>query len=312
MPTNGTTMRGRQLRADLVLLFVAFIWGTTFTLIKEALEEGPPWFFLALRFLAAALVLLPFVVRGRSWPLRDGLILGVILSAGYLSQTVGLQTIEPGRSAFITGMSVVFVPLIGRLFGWDRLTRLDGLGAGLAWIGLALLTGWALDPGGPLRVGDLWTLACAVAFALHILWIGRFTGRHPAFRLAWIQIAFAALFMAGGTAIFERDAFSASSPTVATGGAGGLLGLSPIYLGAAAFTGVLATALAFVLQVRMQRETTATHTAIVFAAEPVFAALVSLVVRNELPGAWEVVGGALILGGILAIQYGTARRELTP
>jgi drug/metabolite transporter (DMT)-like permease len=62
----------------------------------------------------------------------------------------------------------------------------------------------------------------------------------------------------------------------------------------------------------MQRETTETHTAIVFSAEPVFAALVSLVARKELPGAWEVVGGALILGGILAIQYGTARRELVP
>jgi drug/metabolite transporter (DMT)-like permease len=109
----------RQLRADLALLFVAFIWGTTFTLVKEALEEGPPWLFLTLRFLVASLVLVPFARRGTSWPWRGGLILGFFLAAGYLSQTLGLRTIEPGRSAFLTGMNGVL--------DWTRAP--DGMGA---------------------------------------------------------------------------------------------------------------------------------------------------------------------------------------
>jgi drug/metabolite transporter (DMT)-like permease len=295
------TPSSRQLKADLALLLVAFIWGTTFTLVKEAIEEGPVWFFLTLRFLTASLILLPFAFRGERWPWRDGLIIGAFLVGGYLTQTFGLRTIEPGRSAFLTGMSVVLVPLIGRLFRWERLGRLDLAGAILAWFGLSLLTGWILRPGEPLHVGDLWTLACAVFFAFHILWIGRFGKTQPVLRLTWLQIAAATVVFSGGTGILEPDSVEATSR-------GSLFGMSPLFLGAAAFTGIFATALAFLLQVRMQRDTTATHTAIIFSAEPVFAALFSLVVRHELPKLEEAFGGLLILAGILLVQLAVARR----
>lgn len=294
-----------QLRADLSLLFVAFIWGTTFTLVKEAIEEGPVWLFLSLRFLTASLILLPFARRGGSWPWRHGLIIGIFLAAGYLTQTFGLRTIEPGRSAFLTGTSVILVPLIGAVFRWERLGRLDLAGAVLALLGLGFLTGWIVRPGDPLRIGDLWTLGCALCFAFHILWIGRFGKDHPSLRLTWIQIAVATVAFGAGAGAIEPRAVAGMEFGVH---GGRILGMSSLFVGAAVFTGVFATAVAFLLQVRMQRETTATHTAIIFSAEPVFAALVSLVVRSELPSLEGALGGMMILGGILLVQLAGARR----
>jgi drug/metabolite transporter (DMT)-like permease len=164
-----------------------------------------------------------------------------------------------------------------------------------------------LRPGDALRAGDLWTLGCALAFALHIVWVGRFARQHPTLRLTWVQIVVAALALGSGTFVFEPDALEVSSELVA--GRELILGVSPLFIGAAAFTGVFATAVAFLLQVKMQRETTATHTAIIFSAEPVFAALVSLVVRHELPAIEEAAGGALILGGIVLVQLAVAKRK---
>jgi drug/metabolite transporter (DMT)-like permease len=289
------------LRADLALLSVAFIWGATFTLVKEALEVGPPWLFLGVRFLVSAVVFLPWIRRSGPWPWRSGALVGFFLAAGYVTQTLGLRTIEPGRSAFLTGLSVVLVPLVGGLLRWDRLGRWDLVGAASAFLGLAFLTGWIRRPGAAPGVGDLWTLACALAFALHILWVGRASRRHRAIPLAGAQIVTAAVLLWVGTGIFE--------PETLRGGPRLLAEIPAVFWGAALFTGLFATALAFLLQVRLQRETTATHTAIIFSMEPVFAALVGFLVRGERPGWEELVGAGLIVAGILVIQLGRPRSE---
>jgi drug/metabolite transporter (DMT)-like permease len=228
-----------------------------------------------------------------------------VLAVGYLAQTIGLSTIEPGRSAFLTGVSVVLVPLLGGLFLWERLGRWDVIGALLAWAGLASLTGWILHPGDRLAGGDAWTLACALAFAFHILWVGRFTHKHPTIRLTWIQIAVATVVLVVGTGVVEPDSVS----EILGRGSGGLLRMSPAFLGIVAFTGVFATALTLILQIRMQRLTTASHTAVIFATEPVFAALLSYAVRSERPRPEEIVGAVMILSGILVVQLSRSRDE---
>ncbi|MBU1700844.1 MAG: DMT family transporter [Candidatus Eisenbacteria bacterium] len=307
MSRNSLNPPPHRLRADAALLGVAFIWGITFSLVKEALTDGPPCFFLALRFLIATIILSPFTLRGTGWPWRSGALLGILLAAGYITQTIGLQSIEPGRSAFLTGLAVVFVPLLGGLFRWDRLSRWDLFGTFLAWVGVTFLTGWIFHPGGRWQVGDLLTLACAVTFALHILVVGRSSPRHSILRLTWIQIVTATILLGAGAFIFEPQAFQQAGNPVS--GSPTFLGISTLFLFAAAGTGLFATALAFLTQIRMQRETTPTHTAVIFTMEPVFAALFSIVVRHETAGLAEILGALLILTGIFSVQLGRSHQQ---
>ena len=178
--------RRRQLTADAALLLVTLIWGSTFVMVKNAVASFPVFSFLALRFAFAALALLPFVVlrprnaradlpEGKATPLRRRaaapLLLGVALFAGYAFQTAGLHLTTPAKAGFITGLSVVIVPLFSALILRQPPARNAWLGVGLAVVGLAFLT---LQPGLQVAPGDLLVLACAFAFAAHILLTGHF------------------------------------------------------------------------------------------------------------------------------------------
>ncbi len=161
--------------ADLSLLALTLLWGTTFFVVNRTLVGTSPGVFLGLRFLLATGVAgaIWLVRRDRPTPglWRDGARLGVAMLAGFAFQTEGLQLTTPARSAFLTGMSVLFVPVIER-FGYRRaLPRAAWLGAVLAVVGLGVLSGATVGAG--VRLGDLLTLVASVAFALHIVWTAR-------------------------------------------------------------------------------------------------------------------------------------------
>jgi drug/metabolite transporter (DMT)-like permease len=210
------------------------------------------------------------------------LLLGLALFAGYGLQTLGLSTTTPAKAGFITGLSVVIVPIAAALALRQHPGRGAGAGVFLATLGLALLTwsrGWRTN------TGDLLVFGCAVAFAAHILLTGRFTRRMAATWLTLGEILTVALCSGVAALVFE-----ARPP------------LTRPVLGAAIFTGVLATSVAFTVQTAAQRFTTATHTALILSAEPVFAALASYVLIGETLGARQFAGCALILGGMLAAE----------
>jgi drug/metabolite transporter (DMT)-like permease len=278
------------LLADLALLGVAFIWGATFVVVKEALDSVSTLLFLALRFSLAAL-LLAALFRGRlleqprtPQALTSALLVGVALFLGYLFQTLGLRLTTPARSAFLTGLSMVLVPLLSAVV--DRRRPSGG-----CWTGVALATGGlyllAAPPGSwDLSTGDLLTLACAAAFAIHILLLGRLSPRLGVPFLSWGQIAV--------TAALSLAAFSwAEQPFLRWTG--------PLLL-AVFVTGVLATALAFSVQTWAQRFTSPTHAALILALEPVFAALTSYLLLGESLGTRGAGGAALILAGILVAE----------
>jgi drug/metabolite transporter (DMT)-like permease len=307
--------------ADGALLIVALIWGATFVMVKEAVATYPVLSFLALRFAFAALVMLPVVLlrrrshigsavsvdqqtttgveplggriregekpatafsSGYSRALAAPLLMGIALFAGYALQTFGLRLTTPAKAGFVTGLSVVIVPVVSTLALRQRLGRGAWLGVGLATAGLALLT---LNSGLSVNPGDVLVFGCAVAFACQILLTGRFAPRADPLLLTFGQILVVAILAGSAALVLER-------PSAPTGNV----------LFAAAFTGILATSLAFGIQTAAQRFTSPTRTALIFATEPIFAALFSFLLIGEVLGPRQMAGCALITAGMVTAE----------
>ncbi|MGH9229256.1 MAG: DMT family transporter [Acidimicrobiales bacterium] len=289
--THVTTARRWQ--ADAALVVAAFFFGTTFLVVQEAVERMDPLPFLSVRFLIGAAVLGLVAHRrtagqtarqatgrpGMPGELRVGALAGMLLLAGYVLQTVGLQYTTAATSAFITYMLVVFVPFISFATTRQAPHPLTVVGVVLAVAGLALLTGGA-DTG--FGRGEVLTLGCAVAFAAHLVFLGVVAPRHDPVRLTTVQLTTvgAACLVPAAVQGFDLD-----------GGA----------LVAAAFTGVFATAVAFLAMVWAQRVVSPSRAAIILLLEPVFAALLSALVDEPLTAA-AVAGGALILIAVLLAE----------
>ncbi|NOX62139.1 MAG: DMT family transporter [Chloroflexi bacterium] len=285
--------------ADLSLLFVALVWGLTFVMVRDAVRAYPVFAFLSARFLFAFVGLLPILWWRRHYFRRAagesrwsrqwlaGVIIGLFLFAGYGFQTWGLRFTTPAKAGFITGLSVVIVPLLGVVFLRERPGRGVVAGVGLATVGLGLLSLYGANLAAGVNPGDLLVLACAFSFGGHIFITGRFAPRMNALTLTTVQIITVALLAGLAAWLFE--------PRVPWPPSG-----QPLF--AALFTGLLATALAFGIQTAAQRFTTATHTALIFAMEPVFAALGSFILIGERLEPVQLLGGALILAGMLAAE----------
>jgi drug/metabolite transporter (DMT)-like permease len=279
----------RRVQADLLLLVCCFFWGATFVVVQQALHDASTLVFLALRFSIGGVTLAAgAALAGRRWPshaLAASAAVGFFLFLGYVMQTQGLRWTTPSKSAFITGLGIVLVPLAASLVsrrppGWG----VTG-GVALAVAGLALLTNWT--PGASINRGDLWTLGGAVAFAVHILLVGRYSAAVPAHALATGQVLVGAL-LAAATFPWAEDYFVRASPRLWT---------------AVLITGLLCTALGFFAQAWAQRFTSPAHTALIFSSEPVFAALTSAVVLGERLGLKGTAGALLILAGILVAEW---------
>lgn len=276
---------------QLALLLTTFIWAATFPATKVALAQLPPISFLFLRFLVSTVVIVVgiLVVRqGVRWD-RDSLrmagIAATFLFAGYVTQTIGLRYTTASNSAFITALYVVFVPLFLRRF--DR--RL--------WMALALaLAGlWLLiRPSAEINKGDLYTLAGAVAFALHIMTVEAFAVRSDVGSFTVWQLIFVTVALVGPA---RMEGLSAAT-----------LELTPSLCFALVITGVLATALAFVVQVWAQRQVPAQRVALIFALEPALAAWLAWLVLGEQLNAAGWVGSGLIMVGVVIGTMPSFRR----
>jgi len=274
----------QQWQADALLLLVALIWGSTFVLVKQSVAHFPVYAFLCLRFALAALVLL-FLSAQRLRALRlhtagAGVAIGMLLFGGYAFQTVGLQYTTASKAGFITGLSVVIVPVLSTVLLKHMPERYALLGGVLSAVGLAVLT---LERDLTPAHGDLLVLACAFCFALHITAVSKFAPQTDALALTVVQVTVVALF--SGVASLTTSGWLWPIP-------------GNIWL-AAAFTGMLATALAFTIQNRMQALTTATRTALIFATEPVFAAVFGYFLAGERLTNRGLLGCSLILLGML-------------
>jgi drug/metabolite transporter (DMT)-like permease len=285
-----------KLRAYLLMLFTVAVWGTTFVVVKDALADATPLAFNLARMTLAFLVL---AVAYRShWrevnrhQIIAGAIVGFFLAMGYQFQTAGLAKTTASKSAFITGMVVVLVPLFSALRWlrppgarrprWNAFT-----GAVLAFAGILLLTLPATAKGllpdfASMNIGDLLSLGCALGFAFHCLALGHASLRVHFKPLALLQVGFCALFMGISTPMLEHPHID----------------LTPRLAIALAVAAVLATAAAFSIQSWAQSILPATHTALIMTLEPVFAWITSFLFLGERLGLRPASGAVLILAGI--------------
>ncbi|MGH9209444.1 MAG: DMT family transporter [Acidimicrobiales bacterium] len=283
-------------RADLALVVAAFFFGTTFVVVQEAVEDADPIDFLAVRFLIAAAVL-AVAARGRPASAglgRHGVVAGLVLGVGYVLQTVGVQYTTPSTSAFITYMLVVFVPILSVVILRRRPHPATLAGIVLAVAGLVLLTG-ASDTG--IGRGEILTLGCALAFGAHILILGDTADKHDAVRFTFVQMATVGV----ACLVASMAADPGSLPALGAGA-----------FGAAVFTGLFATALAFLAMVWAQRAVSPSRAALILLLEPVFAAVLGAVTGDPLTAA-GIAGGVLILVAVITsevvpkLQWGAAK-----
>ncbi len=284
-------------QANSSLLVVSLVWGLSFVMVKDAVRTVAPFVFLTLRFwLAAALLWAVYAGAARRAPLSTwlaGAATGMLLFAGFGFQTYGLQFTTSARAGFITGLSVVIVPVGSAILlrrppgGWAV------AGVALATLGLGLLS---LDAAFVPGRGELLVLFCALAFAAHILALGHYAARHHPGVLAVSQITTAAVL------------FTAASLTLSSWPAH----LTPGVWFSVAVMGLLATAGAFLVQTAVQRYTTPVSTALIFLAEPVFAALFGYRWHGDVLSARGWLGSGLILAAMALSELGgTAYGYLT-
>ena len=285
MTVSVAGSRRIELLATFGLLLMTAVWGSTFFLIKDVVARMPVADFLAVRFVVAAVVMLvlffrPVLQLGRTQMLR-GLLLGVVYGAGQLLQTWGLSLIAPSVSGFVTGMYVVFTPILAMVLLRHRMPGVVWLAVLLATAGLALLSlnGVSVDLG-------VWlTLASALMYGLHIVGLGQWSRRGEAFGMSAVQMVAIAIVCLlatlphGPTLPPDRSAWLAVLYMALIAGAGAML-----------------------MQTWAQAHMPATRAAIVMTTEPVFAAAFAVAFGSDLLTWRMLVGGGLVLAAMYTVE----------
>jgi len=272
------------------LISVAIMWGAAFVLMKPAIEKQPIFDFLATRFTIAVLVMIlirPSVLKLiRLDMLKVGAPLGVILGAGYITQTIALQQTTAAITGFLTGLYVVLTPLFAWLAFRQKIARKVWAAVALATAGLALISITGLS----IEVGQIWGVICAALFAAHIVGLGKWSPSRDAYALTVVQLGFAGVVCWIGAL---GDGYQAP-PT------------DDVWF-AVLFTAVLATAFAFFIQTWAQGIMDASRVAIILTSEVVFAAAISVAVGQEILTIQTLLGGALMVAAMLLVEWPTRR-----
>lgn len=277
-------------KADASLLFVAFVWGATFVIVQNAIAFLPPLMFNGVRFAIASVLLWAWVLIFERKPLDRqlicaGLLLGIWLCLGYTFQTIGLLYTTSSKAGFITGLSVVMVPFLSFIILKRRPSFNAVVGSILATCGLYLLTA-----SGDMSInkGDVFVFLCAIAFSLHIVTTSIYATKFSPILLTTIQVQTVSIICFICSYLFEDWS---------------LIPLSTffefdVWL-ALLITALFATTIAFFIQTHFQQYTSPTRVALIFALEPVFAALTAYIWNDERLQQAALFGAALILLGMI-------------
>ncbi len=276
----------RQTRGEFVLFCTTFIWGGTFAFTKVALADVTPSLFVGIRYTIATIAVILLAPRSlrlmRGAALRKGIVLGLLIGGGMVLQTYGLGLTTASKSAFITGMMVVFTPL-AQLFIERRAPRYGNI-AGIVIVsaGLYFLTS---PSGAGFNLGDGLTLAAALLYGIYIVYLDVYSKTEELYPLVLGQIVVTGL-IAWLVVPFEH-------PHIVWSG---------LVISALLYMAILATVVTSFLQTKYQKETTPTRAAIIFTLEPLWSAIIAYFVLGEILGMLGALGGILIIGGILVSE----------
>jgi drug/metabolite transporter (DMT)-like permease len=288
--------------ADLSLLIVAFIWGTTFVLVQNAISTMEPFAFNSFRFFIAFVILFLSLLLFQRKQLQfvskriviSGFLLGFWLFLGYATQTLGLLYTTSSKAGFITGLSVVLVPFFSFLLLKQKPSFPAVIGVSIATVGLFLLT---MTDIAALNIGDFFVLICAFGFAMHIIFTGKFSEQFPTLLLTTIQILTVSILSMISSFIFE-DFNEMMKLSIIS---------SQSVIIALIVTSVFATALAFFAQTSFQKYTTPTRVALIFAMEPVFAAIAGYYWASERLSISAIIGCLFIFLGMVFAELPVER-----
>ncbi|MCV6610041.1 MAG: DMT family transporter [Amphritea sp.] len=292
-------METRNIRADLILLLVAAIWGFAFVAQRLGMDYLGPFGFNGSRFLLGALSLLPLLLIFKAKPgstespamIKGSIAAGVCLFLGASLQQAGLLYTSAGNAGFITGLYIIIVPLLGLLIG--QTTRINTwLGGILAVTGLYYLS---VNDDFSVNTGDLLVLSSALFWALHVIIIGKLASQLDNLRLAILQFLICALLSLLVAMVFEQDTLSVENIIAAW---------QPI-----AYAGLLSVGVAYTLQVVAQRDAPASHAAIIMSLEAVFAVLGGWWLLAEEFSNRALIGCSLMLAGMILSQITLRRRR---
>lgn len=297
-------MPSKALRADLLMLLTAMIWGTAFVAQRLGMDHIGPFLFTGLRFLLGALVLMPLLLLNKrrlgeaSTPgfahrplLLGGVLMGLALTVGINLQQVGLLFTSVTNSGFITGLYVIVVPLLGLFIG-QRAGLGIWLGALLAVFGMFLLS---VGENFQVASGDWLQLAGAFVWGLHVLLVGVFASRYDPLRLSILQFLVCSVVSLLLALAFEPIVWSA------------IVAAAPAVI----YGGCFAVAVGYTLQVVAQKDAISSHAAIIFSLEAVFAAIAGWLFLDELLTLKSYIGAGIMLAGMLLAQLWPRRAEQT-
>jgi drug/metabolite transporter (DMT)-like permease len=271
-------------RAEIYLLFMTVVWGSTFVLTKFILKNASPFVYVALRFIIATLLFYLLFNRKLSAIPKDaiirGSILGVFLFLGFMPQTIGLKYTTASKSAFITGLTVVFTPILQILIERNLPKIGNIIGVVIVTAGLYLITS---PKGSEVNIGDVLTLICAVIFSLYIIYMDIFGKKHDPAHLTFIQFVTTSVLAAISIPFLEIPYLSIDNSFL----------LNLFYLS------VMPTVVALYILTKYQKYTTPTRSAVIYSMEPPIAAIFAFFIIGEQLGLLGILGGILILFGLI-------------
>ena len=285
-----------SLIADLALVFICIIWGTTFAIVKNALAVVDPILLIALRMIIAA-VIVTFIcwrrgllkrLGGETW--RSAAVVGIFVYMGFVLQTIGLSLTTASKTGFITGLAVVFTPMLSPYILRKNPEWYSWVGVAIAVVGLGMLSleGWQMP-----SIGDLYVLGCALCFGFQIVLLEKYSPRLNGMLLSMAQfiwIGMLALVTAAPKLPQIRDFSTGTWITI-------------LYLG------VMATAVCFVVQTIAQRYVPAIRASIIMQTEPIIGVLFAWLLLGEALNLKQWFGAALILVAVAVCQYGDYRKS---
>ncbi len=278
-----------EYRADFLLLTVAIAWGVTFLMVQEAIETTPVYSFLFFRFAIATIIMFfisyKFLKEFNTKVIFYGFVLASFLFAGFATQTFGLAHTKSSIVAFLTGLNVIFVPFFSFFLFKDKIKKNVFVASVIAVIGLYMLT---MSGSLTFGTGEILAFICGAMFALQIIYTGKYSKKVNVFLLVLVQFFFVTIYSLAFSLVFDDVTFN--------------IDFNYSFYKAVLVTAVFATVYAFLIQTYMQQFTTPTKTAIIFAMEPVSAAIYGYGVGGEILTNVQIVGAVLIVVATLVAE----------